>query len=865
MATGIGSPSSRLAPSPDCDADHLPLAGRHRRPVRSPAPPRAEPSPPAPDRCEASAEARGAGGAAQKSCPRLPRGVQFNPSDSDLLWHLAAEVGNGLAHRHPFISEFIKSVDDDKGFSCTHPQDIPGVSQDGRASYFFHKIFELYSNENGKNISWQKIGTPKSIILDGTLRGFKEMFVLYAYKMSDNSPQKTDWRLHQYHIRNTVKDKGELVVSKIFYESQNNQCELAEKAPAKSEQEWMQGEMCADQSHLSSSKDALYTSGFDPGIQINDYDEKDELDHISLQERYRILLADKSSCPATISAGKSVLGAGSSGTIPKRNHEGTTHGKDICSMLQEISSAPPIIESMDDGNNRRLLGEDLSGNSGFLSISGMSSLTNPSLCEVGCCHDRVEGTENQVNGTTLSTVSELPTTEPTCGSESSQLVVRKHGTFLVDVKLEPTLEGYEIDPSESPRANSHHSSKNVGLDGDLAEKTSEDYACSKQIADPNLVSEGCSVSAEASSQAKNTHAEGSVPSLGVKSELTDSPLGLCETSSIDAAEHIAKTTHTRILDHKEGITFRSHQWRKKKTASYSTDKMLEKDAYTNVERFTYCSRRRRRKTATDSIEKALDEDAPGLLQILLNRGITVEEIKLYGAEEDGEMLPDCTESNFEDLENVITKLFPQRASLLKLSVARHEKGEKAIYCLSCLISLIEQSRYLQFRDCPVEWGWCRDLQSFIFVFRSHNRLVLERPEYGYATYFFEVVQSLPIEWQIRRLVTAMKLSGCGRTALIENRPLLVGEDLTEGEARVLEEYGWIRNCGLGTMLNYRDRVVHDRWTEKSVTDWRVKIGKLLMTGYAEGQTVATHVTNKAGDLLENTEGTDIEVKLEDPF
>ena len=54
-----------------------------------------------------------------------------------------------------------------------------------------------------------------------------------------------------------------------------------------------------------------------------------------------------------------------------------------------------------------------------------------------------------------------------------------------------------------------------------------------------------------------------------------------------------------------------------------------------------------------------------------------------------------------------------------------------------------------------------------------HRIVLERPEYGYATYFFEVVQSLSIEWQIRRLVIAMKLSGCGRTALIENRPLLV--------------------------------------------------------------------------------------------
>ncbi|XP_048573638.1 uncharacterized protein LOC125554066 [Triticum urartu] len=215
------------------------------------------------------------------------------------------------------------------------------------------------------------------------------------------------------------------------------------------------------------------------------------------------------------------------------------------------------------------------------------------------------------------------------------------------------------------------------------------------------------------------------------------------------------------------------------------------------------------------------------------------------------MLPDCTESDFQDLENVITKLFPQRTSLLK-SVAKHGKGGKAIYCLACLISLIEQSRYLQFRDCPVEWGWCRDLQSFIFVFKSHNRLVLERPEYGYATYFFEILQSVPIEWQIRRMVTAMKLSSCGRTALIENRPLLIGEDLSEGEAKVLQEYGWIPNTGLGTLLNYRDRVVHDRWNEKYSTDWRMKIGKLLMNGYSEGELIITHVPLNSEEIkLEN--------------
>lgn len=51
--------------------------------------------------------------------------------------------------------------------------------------------------------------------------------------------------------------------------------------------------------------------------------------------------------------------------------------------------------------------------------------------------------------------------------------------------------------------------------------------------------------------------------------------------------------------------------------------------------------------------------------------------------------------------------------------------------------------------------------------------MLERPEYGYATYFFELVDSTAIDWQIRRLVTAMKLTSCSRVNLIENRTLTV--------------------------------------------------------------------------------------------
>lgn len=56
------------------------------------------------------------------------------------------------------------------------------------------------------------------------------------------------------------------------------------------------------------------TKCFNPGI----YTESDELDHISLKERYRILLADKSSCPAELSAKKSVIGVETSKTSSER-------------------------------------------------------------------------------------------------------------------------------------------------------------------------------------------------------------------------------------------------------------------------------------------------------------------------------------------------------------------------------------------------------------------------------------------------------------------------------------------------------------------------------------------------------------------
>ncbi|CAH9113016.1 unnamed protein product [Cuscuta europaea] len=271
--------------------------------------------------------------------------------------------------------------------------------------------------------------------------------------------------------------------------------------------------------------------------------------------------------------------------------------------------------------------------------------------------------------------------------------------------------------------------------------------------------------------------------------------------------------------------------------------------------------RKRRKTATDSVELAMEEDAPGLLKALLEKGVAVHEIKLYGEPESNEPVDDLsTEDSFAELEEIIIKLFSRHHSLLKLPAMHSLKGEKASYCLACLFSLVEQAQHLRLRKWPVEWGWCRDLQSFIFVFERHNRIVLERPEYGYATYFFELVGSIPIHWQIRRLITAMKLTSCSRVSLIENRAILVGEDVSEGEARVLVGYGWTPNTGLGSMLNYCDRVVHDRkQQERDGSEWRTKIGKMLIDGYNGGRIVPIELP---GSLAKYNVADDTNVKLE---
>lgn len=76
---------------------------------------------------------------------------------------------------------------------------------------------------------------------------------------------------------------------------------------------------------------------------------------------------------------------------------------------------------------------------------------------------------------------------------------------------------------------------------------------------------------------------------------------------------------------------------------------------------------------------------------------------------------------------------------------------------------------------------------------------------------------------------------------------------------MLMEYGWIPNTGLGTMLNYYNRVVHGKWSEMDGSEWRSKIGKLLVDGYTGGTRIPTAIPTK---VTEYDAETAVQIKLE---
>lgn len=169
--------------------------------------------------------------------PGLPAGVKFDPSDQEILQHLEAKVLSDTRKIHPLIDEFIPTIQGENGICYTHPEKLPGVSKDGQVRHFFHRPSKAYTTgtrkrrkvqseaEEGGETRWHKTGKTRAISAAGNIKGYKKILVLYTNYGRQRKPEKTNWVMHQYHLGQNEEEKdGELVVSKVFYQTQPRQC-----------------------------------------------------------------------------------------------------------------------------------------------------------------------------------------------------------------------------------------------------------------------------------------------------------------------------------------------------------------------------------------------------------------------------------------------------------------------------------------------------------------------------------------------------------------------------------------------------------------------------------------------------------------
>ncbi|KAI3805666.1 hypothetical protein L1987_28239 [Smallanthus sonchifolius] len=174
----------------------------------------------------------------------LPAGVKFDPTDQELIEHLEAKVEDKNLKSHPLINEFIPTIEGEDGICYTHPEKLPGVTRSGLSIHFFHRPSKAYTTGTrkrrkiqtecdlqGGETRWHKTGKTRPVMVNGKQKGCKKILVLYTNFGKNRKPEKTSWVMHQYHLGQHEEEReGELVVSKIFYQTQPRQCNWSEKA-----------------------------------------------------------------------------------------------------------------------------------------------------------------------------------------------------------------------------------------------------------------------------------------------------------------------------------------------------------------------------------------------------------------------------------------------------------------------------------------------------------------------------------------------------------------------------------------------------------------------------------------------------------
>ncbi|KAJ1259565.1 hypothetical protein BS78_10G166000 [Paspalum vaginatum] len=199
-------------------------------------------------------------------CPQCGHMIDrklFDPTDQELIEHLQAKVrpGSVVAPSHPLIDDFIPTIEGEDGICYTHPEKLPGLTKDGLSRHFFHRPSKAYTTGTRKRrkiqppaadassssapaaphqqqrseTRWHKTGKTRPVVVAGQQRGCKKILVLYTNFGKHRRPVKTNWVMHQYHLGDNEEEReGELVVSKIFYQTQPRQCGVAADTAAAS-------------------------------------------------------------------------------------------------------------------------------------------------------------------------------------------------------------------------------------------------------------------------------------------------------------------------------------------------------------------------------------------------------------------------------------------------------------------------------------------------------------------------------------------------------------------------------------------------------------------------------------------------------
>lgn len=121
---------------------------------------------------------------------------------------------------------------------------VTGVTRDGLSRHFFHRPSKAYTTGTrkrrkiqtecdlqGGETRWHKTGKTRPVMANGKQKGCKKILVLYTNFGKNRKPEKTNWVMHQYHLGQHEEEKeGELVVSKIFYQTQPRQCHWSERS-----------------------------------------------------------------------------------------------------------------------------------------------------------------------------------------------------------------------------------------------------------------------------------------------------------------------------------------------------------------------------------------------------------------------------------------------------------------------------------------------------------------------------------------------------------------------------------------------------------------------------------------------------------